>query len=746
LILASPDPAPAGAALGAPLPRRGAPLDRLARSEPAFLLGVALFACGSLAGLFLWSGSLYQDSLSHYSFFYDNLDSLNRFGRPAWWSPQVHHGTPGYFVGLLQTPNLGKPAFVALGALAWGLGRLGVGLPFVTPIYVLYFTVLVPCLFLLGVWLVARRTLRSPNARRYVLVVAAFSPGVLLNLSDPGVLENTAYTLYVVAAYLSFLGRPDPRSFAILCLASLGVAVAVSHSVLVTAFPLLPLLLLATACTSRATRAALRRVRAWQWAGAALLAAAVASPSAIAYLQQRGRLGHFYASELEYAYGRLKGGNPLEFLLASVPSLSFDWDRYLQGESGPPSEYRAEALRPGRHGGYAYLGLLAVPLAGLGLLYGRRPLRLPLFVLLAASACVFLLSAYSPLFSLLLVLPTPLRSFNHYGDLLYRGSGFLLLLFAAGLGLEAAERHAGAARRLPLLFLGSSALGLGVFAAFQRPRQDALGLAAMLVGLLSIALVWAARGSRRRRARGLAGAVLALTLVDVSTVAFWHVRLLMLGPGEDYDAGLGRTVGIRHPRSLMTARQYRTRELRALEEAGVSAAAIPGPAAFCRAHTHGETPGAADLARAGEVAPPERSLALPEESREDPRLRAFFAAGPGPCSARLASERDYNEIRLEVTAAQPALVLLRDGWSPYWKATVEGRPTPVYRALGAFKAVPVPAGSSEVVLDFEPPLVGAALLLAYAILAAVGVSVLAWPAAARSRRRPPRDAPLRDAG
>jgi len=69
-------------------------------------------------GPLAFGGFLYSDTLASYSFFYDNLDSLNRFGVPAWWSPQIQWGMPTYFYALLGIPNAGKPAFVAMGLVA----------------------------------------------------------------------------------------------------------------------------------------------------------------------------------------------------------------------------------------------------------------------------------------------------------------------------------------------------------------------------------------------------------------------------------------------------------------------------------------------------------------------------------------------------------------------------------------------------------------------------------------------------
>ena len=55
---------------------------------------------------------------------------------------------------------------------------------------------------------------------------------------------------------------------------------------------------------------------------------------------------------------------------------------------------------------------------------------------------------------------------------------------------------------------------------------------------------------------------------------------------------------------------------------------------------------------------------------------------------------------------------------------MNGSPSEIFPALGAFKAVAVPAGVSEVRLHFSPPFIGAALLGSYALLVAVALGAL----------------------
>jgi membrane protein YfhO len=61
-----------------------------------------------------------------------------------------------------------------------------------------------------------------------------------------------------------------------------------------------------------------------------------------------------------------------------------------------------------------------------------------------------------------------------------------------------------------------------------------------------------------------------------------------------------------------------------------------------------------------------------------------------------------NEIDLQVIAGQPGYLILSEVYYPGWTATVDGQLVEVLRANSLFRAVPVPAGSSQVRLTYDP--------------------------------------------
>jgi len=203
------------------------------------------------------------------------------------------------------------------------------------------------------VWLVAREVFRSRAAVRYTLTVAAFSPGALLNLSDPGVIEYSAYSLICAAAYLRFIAVPSRKRFWALCTAALLVSIAPGYHILLSGVAPLAILFLASLVASPVTRSALRSVRVLDALVAIALVFAVATPSVLAYAQQHDDVVFTQVGGLGYPFGALKPGNPLQFLMASVPGVWFDWDpdSYLQSADGPISQLRVRSMRWGKTSG-----------------------------------------------------------------------------------------------------------------------------------------------------------------------------------------------------------------------------------------------------------------------------------------------------------------------------------------------------------------------------------------------------------
>ena len=694
------------------------------------LLLVWAFAVAVLAAPMAFQGTLpYNDNLLLYSFFFNNLHSLNTYGEPAWWFPNTQMGYPGYFFSIVSITDCGMPAFAAIGFVVWLLGRVGVTLTRFHALYVFYFGALIPLLYLVGVWLVARQVFRSPLVVSYLLIAAAFSPGVLTSMTDLGGLEHTAYTLYFVAAALRFLRRPvEKRSILLLGVCACLLGLSANYLFLVTTAPLL-LCFAMVLGFHRSFRRALARGRlGLSWTRGALLAALVlvgALPNLITWAQ-KGDLIQRDAEGLAYTFSELKGGNPWEVLLASTPAVGFEWDQYLQHQDGRPNRYEPGGHFKGKDSlSYGYLGLLAWPLALWGLLFGRARLRVGLLAGLALLFAILLLQSYSAAFALLLAPRTPLQGMNHFCDLLYRDGGFLVLLFAAGLGLERVQKARGPG--IAGLFALVAFLSVGVTAALHDfDLSMATGFPVLVAILMGILLFWQGRSPLAAERRVCLVLLVGLALVDVSTTAWWYARLRFMRQGwkvtdELYPDGLG--IGQSRPNRRADQLLHFARMAR-LTRSGLPIEELPFAALYPSAHFHGDDPTRADFDRALGRGGEPRSLALAADPAGRASLGAVFRGGGREAWGEASlEEKTYNSMRLAVRAQAPALLFVRDAFSPYWRAKVNGDEAAVHAALGAFKAVAVPAGDSEVVLRFAPFGLAASLALAYSVLLALAVLV-----------------------
>jgi hypothetical protein len=138
------------------------------------------------------------------------------------------------------------------------------------------------------------------------------------------------------------------------------------------------------------------------------------------------------------------------------------------------------------------------------------------------------------------------------------------------------------------------------------------------------------------------------------------------------------------------------------------------------------------------------ALPLLADGSVDPRQEALLeqsppsleAAEPGVPEGASISRYEADRLDVDVTASSDALLMLSEIWDPGWSATVNGYPATVLEVNHMFRAVPVPAGNSTVVLRYDAPWLMASLAISLAsTLAVIGVAL-----ALRQRPTPRRGA------
>ncbi len=124
---------------------------------------------------------------------------------------------------------------------------------------------------------------------------------------------------------------------------------------------------------------------------------------------------------------------------------------------------------------------------------------------------------------------------------------------------------------------------------------------------------------------------------------------------------------------------------------------------------------------------------------EEPPTLAIHPSG-GTVGAADIVGYDNDSVAIEVHLATNALLILTDNYYSAWHAYVDGKPTKIYRAYGAFRAVEVPAGSTRVLFKYDSPVYNASRDLSLAgLLLVAGLFVFdGWK---NRRRRKPGQAP-----
>lgn len=155
----------------------------------------------------------------------------------------------------------------------------------------------------------------------------------------------------------------------------------------------------------------------------------------------------------------------------------------------------------------------------------------------------------------------------------------------------------------------------------------------------------------------------------------------------------------------------------------------------------------ATLVPTWEVMPSERAAVdATIEPRFDPARVAVLETDPGlvPREHGLAGHAYYQEIepedvRIDVDAPDPSILVVRNAWDEGWSATLDGRSVPMLRVDGFIQGVAVPQGRHQVRLVYREPAIGRGIALS--ALAWLGLLGVLGVAVVRGRRAQASGAP-----
>jgi hypothetical protein len=96
-----------------------------------------------------------------------------------------------------------------------------------------------------------------------------------------------------------------------------------------------------------------------------------------------------------------------------------------------------------------------------------------------------------------------------------------------------------------------------------------------------------------------------------------------------------------------------------------------------------------------------REKVILSETPEFDGKGSVAAKGPIQGSAKLVASPKMDTQVFNVTADREGFMVVAGNYHPYWKAYVNGKETKVYKAFGTLRAVQIPAGNSEVRMEYR---------------------------------------------
>jgi hypothetical protein len=117
----------------------------------------------------------------------------------------------------------------------------------------------------------------------------------------------------------------------------------------------------------------------------------------------------------------------------------------------------------------------------------------------------------------------------------------------------------------------------------------------------------------------------------------------------------------------------------------------------------------------------------------------------GPAGTAAYGEETPEDVRIEVEASVPSVLIVRNAWNEGWSATLDGRAVPVLRADGFLQGIAVPAGQHRIRLTYREPAIGSGLALsAVAWLGFLVALLVVMLCTRRPGAQPSEEAPVPD--
>lgn len=655
--------------------------------------------------------TLYWDNAFLFSFFRDNLYSLNRWGEFMWWYPHTQFGWNGHYFALLGCVPVLSLSYIFLAVAAFILGRLGLEIQqgyFYW--YYFYFAFLSPLIYLTGVYFFAKHFFSDRRVLYTLLALAACSPGVVLNISDMGYLESVGYSSFFCAAFLTWIYSPTKRSWLFLVLGTFLLALNLNYSFLFFNVVAIPTFIFSILFFSPGSKRkffnALAKTTYLEKSFLIVGTVLCAAPAVITEALMKGSLQRTTLDNFSYSVMNLKPGNALEFLATSFPAVGLN---YIEGA------WSFERYTPGNYNGFFYMSCFSGAILLSAFFLVKERVRR---IVLTIGVCFFgmvVLVSYSPWFSTVLELLYPLRSNSHFNDGFFRAGGYLFVLFGIGFGLNALvsvpKNTAQLFFRTFLILLPVIVLVLfrlkGDF-LFGDPLATAALLFAGFMVLCLKMIIEQKDGSAKQR--WYIKAFMILMVLDVSTAAFGFMRMTS-HKAVRFDSHMGSDP-IRFALAGAAANMHANNLIGYPGNVSLNSVEFPSvelPVAFLSNSLRSALTPAEEKVRYKEEK--EKYLLTlpilkPEESRHE-LVAKFLNQPPRKIEGQIEEQwRNFNDwiVQVDSKATESSLLFLKNGYDPKTTYKVNGEVVSPINVMYNYVAVVVPPGKSIVEFSYHPRL------------------------------------------
>ncbi len=107
-------------------------------------------------------------------------------------------------------------------------------------------------------------------------------------------------------------------------------------------------------------------------------------------------------------------------------------------------------------------------------------------------------------------------------------------------------------------------------------------------------------------------------------------------------------------------------------------------------------------------------------------LQALSSSGALAVGSTVLEKPERLEYKVDLS--RDLWMYRAQSWDPWWRATVDGKPTPIIRANGVFSAIVVPKGEHRIVWEYRPwPFYMGAVVSAIALATLLFLSMAGEP-------------------